>query len=261
MNSLQNLIEEIPREFPEIQQGHFYPSLDSTNLEAQRLAEARPDLSALLVAEGQSAGRGRKGRSWESPKGKGLYFSLLLRPKLKTPEGTLITLAAGLSLGRTLRKLGLAPILIKWPNDILLQGKKVAGILCEMKSTENIVSDVVVGVGINISQKPADFSPEVRERAGSLEELTQKKWDKEEILKSFLRFFLPEIKNLEEGKKEDLISRWEKESDLLGRNLLANLEYERQIGTVLGLTPQGYLRLKMEDGSELQLIDEETILL
>jgi BirA family biotin operon repressor/biotin-[acetyl-CoA-carboxylase] ligase len=239
----------------------FFPTLDSTNLEAKRRAESGTKAVTLIVADAQTAGRGRMGRTWESPKGKGLYFSLLLCPRVKPALAPLITLAAGLSLGITLKEMGAAPIIIKWPNDILLQEKKIAGILCEMKTMGTEVEYVVAGIGINLSQKPNDFSPEVSPRAGSLEFLTEKDWDKERILRNFLNAFLPEIKNLEGGGSADLTQRWEQGSGLLGRKIQVLSRRQPLEGEVVGLNPLGHLRLKLADGTIQNLIDEETTLL
>jgi BirA family transcriptional regulator, biotin operon repressor / biotin---[acetyl-CoA-carboxylase] ligase len=130
-----------------------------------------------------------------------------------------------------------------------------------MKSRGNEVEYVVVGIGINISQKPKDFSLEVAAHAGSLELLTGKIWDKEKILQNFLQAFFPEVKKLEEGKAADLIQQWEGISDLLGRKIRVRSGQKPLEGTVLGLNPQGHLRLKLGDGSIQNLIDEETTLL
>ena len=261
MTELKKFIESLPKTFPEIKLAQFYSSLDSTNLETKRLAETDDKKSALIVADTQTAGRGRMGRTWESPKGLGLYFSLLLYPKLKPAAAALLTLAAGWSLAVTLKELGAAPIIIKWPNDILLKGKKIAGILCEMRSMGPEVKSVVVGIGINLSQKPNDFSPALTDTAGSLGQLTGKTWDREKILKNFLKFYLSEIKKIEAGGAADLIQRWEGTSDFLGRKIKARSGEKLLEGTVLGLNPQGHLRLKLPDGSVQNLIDEETTLL
>jgi BirA family biotin operon repressor/biotin-[acetyl-CoA-carboxylase] ligase len=261
MADFKNFVESLPRSFPELTQIEFHPSIDSTNLQAKRITGTDGKGSTLIVADTQTAGRGRMGRSWESPEGKGLYFSLLLRPRLKPNEATLITLAAGLSLGMTLKEMGAESILIKWPNDILLKEKKIGGILCEMKSMGSEVQYVVVGIGINLSQQPEDFSRDVSARAGSLELLTGRKWDKERILENFLHAFLPEIKNLEKGGSADLIARWEQASDLLGRKIHVLSRREPLEGIAMGLNPQGHLRLKLEDGTMQNLIDEETTLL
>lgn len=261
MDSVSKFPETLAKDFPELAFAQNFPSLDSTNLEAKRRAESGAKAAALVTADTQTAGRGRMGRSWESPSGKGLYFSLLLRPRLKPAEATLITLAAGLSVATTLKKMEAEPILIKWPNDVLLQGKKIAGILCEMKSTQNGIEYVVVGIGINLTQKPEDFSPEVSKTAGSLEFLTGKEWAKEKVLKNFLQVFFPELKNLETGGSADLIRRWEKESEQLGRMIRVISGGQRLEGKAIGLNPQGYLRLELEEGVIQNLIDEETTLL
>jgi BirA family biotin operon repressor/biotin-[acetyl-CoA-carboxylase] ligase len=130
-----------------------------------------------------------------------------------------------------------------------------------MKSMGDEVKSVVVGIGINLSQRPQDFSAELSDHAGSLEFLMGKKFDKEKILKNFFHSFFQEIKKLETGGAANLIQAWEKTSDLLGRKIKA-LSGKKQIeGTVLGLNPQGHLRLRLADGSTQNLIDEETTLL
>jgi len=145
---------------------HYFDLLPSTNDRAKELAAAQAPEGTLVVAEGQSAGRGRLGRQWESPAGLGLYVSLLLRPPLPPHELPQITLTTAVAVARALeRVVGVAPG-IKWPNDLLLDGKKVGGILTEMETESDQIRHLVVGLGINVNNR--EFPEEIAETATSL---------------------------------------------------------------------------------------------
>ena len=134
---------------------HAYETTDSTMDIAHRLAGAGEPEGSVVVAEGQQKGRGRLGRSWLSPKGKGIYCSVILRPPLQISEVPLITLMAAVATARAIRDQADLKPEIKWPNDILIQGKKVAGILTEMNAELNRVNTVILGIGINVNSPKA----------------------------------------------------------------------------------------------------------
>lgn len=142
---------------------HRYEEIDSTNMEAKRLAEAGAPHGTLVIAELQTAGRGRRGRRWNSPKGTGVWFSLLLKPKIAPGDASGLTLAAAMAVVRAIERVAGLPVQIKWPNDIVLSGKKVCGILTEMSEQSAHVDHIVVGIGINV--KPRTFPPEIAETA------------------------------------------------------------------------------------------------
>jgi len=141
-------------------------TVDSTNLEAKRRAD-QVEGHGCFVAREQTSGRGRRGRYWSSPKDSGCYVSILLRPDIMPSDAAMVTLIAGLSLAKTLNQLYDINAKIKWPNDIIIQGKKVAGILTEMSAEIERVNYLVVGIGLNISQQA--FSNELSSIATSLE--------------------------------------------------------------------------------------------
>ena len=155
---------------------YYFDSLDSTNLQAKRLAEEGAPHGTLVAADQQTAGRGRRGRGWSSPAGSNLYFSLLLRPQIFPNKASMLTLVMALAVAEGIsqccegadskQKAG-----IKWPNDIVLDGRKVCGILTEMSLSveQDSIQYVVIGAGINVARQ--DFPEEVRERAVSLEEI------------------------------------------------------------------------------------------
>ena len=142
-------------------------STDSTNAHAKRLAEEGAVHGTLVVANAQTAGRGRKGRVWQSPPGKNLYFSLLLREGILPQKAAMLTLVMGLSVQEAITKHCGAETAIKWPNDIVLGDKKLAGILTEMHFDENSIPYVIIGTGVNI--KPQDFPAELADKATYLE--------------------------------------------------------------------------------------------
>ena len=148
----------------------YYPSLDSTNLECRRLAEKGAPDGTVVIADCQTAGRGRLGRSFESPQGLGLYLSVLWHPHCAAESLLPLTALAAVAAVRAVERVSGIRCGIKWPNDLVLHGKKVAGILTESSLCENgAVSCVIVGIGINLRQRPGDFSPDVAVIASSLE--------------------------------------------------------------------------------------------
>ena len=146
-----------------------YDTVDSTNTVCKTLAqEGAPDGTAVIAAR-QTAGRGRMGRGFESPEGLGLYLSMLWRP-VASPEGLLpLTAMASASAALAIRRVTGADVRIKWPNDLALHGKKLAGILTEASLSGRGVDYVVIGIGVNLRQRSDDFSPEVARIATSLE--------------------------------------------------------------------------------------------
>lgn len=145
-----------------------HETIDSTNLRAAELGRAGAPPMGLVVAEFQSAGRGRQGRVWESPARRNFYGSFLLRPDLEPAAVPPITLAAGLAVVDATLACGVIGAGIKWPNDVLIAGRKVAGILTEMEAGPSGVAFVVVGIGVNLNLRPEEIPPELVGRATSL---------------------------------------------------------------------------------------------
>jgi BirA family biotin operon repressor/biotin-[acetyl-CoA-carboxylase] ligase len=146
---------------------HFHDSLPSTNEAAFRLAADGAEHGEVVITEQQTAGKGRRGRTWVSPHGLNLYFSAILRPELPPQRAPELTLVAAVALAEALREAD-ADALIKWPNDVQIGGRKVAGILTELSAEPERVHFVVLGVGVNLNAGPEDFPPEVASTATSL---------------------------------------------------------------------------------------------
>ena len=146
----------------------FYDALGSTNLQAKVDAEQGAAHGTLVVADMQTAGRGRRGRSWSSPPGTNVYFTLILKPRIKPDAASMLTLVMALAVAEGIRETcGMAPG-IKWPNDVVMNGKKICGILTEMSAEREYIHYVVTGVGINV--KSQEFDPEVAAKATWLEQ-------------------------------------------------------------------------------------------
>ena len=236
-----------------------YESLDSTNTEALKQARLGADEGLCIVARQQSAGRGRHGRTWVSEKDAGLYFSIILRPKLDAKFLPLITLMAGIAVHDTLTEIGLKPD-IKWVNDVLVNEKKISGILAETTETNEGVA-VILGIGINLNS--TNFPPEIADAATSIESESgaiaigfrsgsgaNAAGDLSETLTKFVTYFY-EILTAENGPAE-IISEWRRRSSYFsGKAVRVSLQNETVTGVTDGLESNGALRLKKIDGTTL----------
>ena len=144
----------------------YLKEIDSTNNKIKSLADEGAGNGTLVIAEGQTAGRGRRGRSWESPKGSSVYMSLLLRPQIRPDNASMITLISALAVAKAVSKLTKRAAGIKWPNDIVMNGKKICGILTEMSLCLMEIDHIVVGIGINVHTE--SFPEEISNVATSL---------------------------------------------------------------------------------------------
>ncbi|MBF0163819.1 MAG: biotin--[acetyl-CoA-carboxylase] ligase [Magnetococcales bacterium] len=165
---------------------HFHPQLDSTNRHALDLARAGAPEGTVVVADAQSQGRGRLGRVWSSPAGENLYFSLILRPEIPVAHAPRLTLVAGLATLDAVREAGITEARLKWPNDILVQGRKLAGILTEMAAEGERVRHVVVGVGVNVNGRAERFPAEVAARAVTMADILQNSMERGIVLARLL---------------------------------------------------------------------------
>src|SRR5208283_2326 len=159
--------------------------LDSTNVKAKSLALDDAQEGAIVIAEEQTAGKGRLGRSWSSEKGKNLTFSVIARPRISPQHLGILSLFAGVSVARALTTLTDKTIRCKWPNDVFLNNKKVCGILSESVASEKSITAVIIGIGINVNQKK--FSPDLQEKATSLALETGRDFHRWQVLAAILK--------------------------------------------------------------------------
>lgn len=164
-----------------------YDTVDSTNAQAVRLAEEGYGSGTLVVANHQNAGRGRRGRSWESPADTTISMSLLLKPDINPNNASMITLVAALAVAKAITQMTAKPAGIKWPNDIVMNGHKVCGILTEMSAQFDYVNHIVVGIGINVNTEC--FPEEIQETATSLRIETGKFISRAELIETVWEYF------------------------------------------------------------------------
>lgn len=165
----------------------FQEEVDSTNLYAKRMAKEGAPEGTLALADAQTAGRGRRGRNWDSPKGESIYMSLLLRPKILPEYASQLTLVMGLSVAEGVADVLQLPVQIKWPNDVVVDGKKICGILTEMSADMDGIHYIVIGVGINVNNQ--EFPEELKTVATSLRMVTGEMQDRQIIMQGVLDAF------------------------------------------------------------------------
>ena len=169
------------------QEIYYYDVTDSTNIRAKELAEEGHPSGTLVVADRQESGRGRRGRSWDSPSGTGIFMTLLLKPEMNPNHASMLTLVAAMAVARAISKCADTEALIKWPNDIVIGGKKICGILTEMSAQFDFINHIVIGIGINVHNE--HFPEEIAETAGSILLQTGKRIRRAELIEQILEQF------------------------------------------------------------------------
>jgi BirA family biotin operon repressor/biotin-[acetyl-CoA-carboxylase] ligase len=227
----------------------FLREVGSTNDLAKELASYGVVEGTVVVAETQTAGRGRLGREWVSPKG-GLWFSVILKPKLKPAEAVGLVFVAGLAVAEALRELYAVQVETKWPNDVLLKGRKVCGILSEMSTVDEKVNYVTVGVGVNANfDVEKAFTEELRANATSLENELGRKVKLEELFKALLE----KLENvyelfLKEGFAP-VLGKWKTYAGFLGSQVEVTSGTEKWVGLASDVGNDGALVMKLGDGT------------
>ena len=232
----------------------------STNDVVEKLARDGVKEGVVVFAESQTKGRGRLGRKWISPAGKGLWFSILLRPDLRPQEATQLTIAAATALWRAIRaETGLSAE-IKWPNDILFRGKKAAGILTEMSAELDRVKSLVLGVGVDVNLAASEFPPDVRKIATSLRAELGQPILRAELATAILRELDRDYARVCDGQFADLADEWEERCTTIGQQVTISIG-ERQIrGRAESLDDDGALLVRTEHGHLERIIGGDVTL-
>jgi BirA family biotin operon repressor/biotin-[acetyl-CoA-carboxylase] ligase len=220
----------------------------STNDIADKLGRDGVREGIVVFAESQSKGRGRLGRRWLSPHGKGLWFSVLLRPRLQPQAATRLTILAATALARAIEGLAALRAEVKWPNDILLRGRKVAGVLTEMSAELDTVKHVVLGIGVDVNQTTSEFPPELRRLATSLRIETGHCHIRAELATAILRELDRDYARLREGQFDTVADEWEARCTTIGRDVIIKVGGRRLEGHAESLDADGALLLRTEHG-------------
>jgi BirA family biotin operon repressor/biotin-[acetyl-CoA-carboxylase] ligase len=220
----------------------------STNDVIEKLARDGVKEGAVVFAESQTQGRGRMGRKWVSPPRKGLWFSILLRPAMRPTMVTQLTIAAATGLFRAIQAQTGITAEIKWPNDILIRGKKVAGILTELSAELDTVKYVILGMGVSVNLSASDFPADVRKIATSLRIETGQRLDRAALAIRILQELDRDYQRIAAGEFESVANEWEEHCATLRQNVVINIGGRTLRGTAESLDTDGALLLRTQHG-------------
>lgn len=238
---------------------HYFAELDSTNTRARELAESGAAEGEIVIAESQTQGRGRLGRRWESPPLSNLYLSIVLRPGLPPKHAPQITLAAAVALVETVGSFLPRPPVIKWPNDILIDGKKLAGILTEAACDTECVQYVILGIGLNLNYRAETMPETLRQRATSMADMAGENLSRETVLVRLIHDLDRCYGELEESGFAALRPRWETHFGLRGRRVRVELGDQTIIGRAQGIDHEGALIVETDDEQRRSIIAGDVI--
>jgi len=220
----------------------------STNDVIEKFARDGVEEGAVVFAESQTKGRGRLGRVWVSPARRGLWFSLLLRPALRPQEVTQITVTAATALWRAIHRVTGLRSEIKWPNDLLVGGKKVAGILTELSAELDRVKHVTLGIGVNVNQSPGEFPADVRRLATSLKIESGETVSRPELAVAILRELDRDYSRVCRGKFSAVADEWEMQCTTIGQRVVIQMGSRKIRGCAESLDDDGALLVRTEHG-------------
>ncbi|MHB1004632.1 MAG: biotin--[acetyl-CoA-carboxylase] ligase [Chloroflexota bacterium] len=233
-------------------QVYHFPSTGSTNDVASALAREGAPEGTIVVAEEQSRGRGRLGRAWLAPAGSCLLFSIIFRPSLPTGEAFRLTMLASLAAAIAVERVsGVVPS-IKWPNDLLVGHRKLAGILSEGSAVEDKLEYAVVGIGLNVNFEPSAF-PEIAETAASLQAEAGRAISRARVLQELLNEIEGRYDTLRPARQGELWAEWRRRLGTLGQRVTVTEGEHREEGTAVDVSPDGSLILRRDDGSEIAI--------
>ncbi len=233
----------------------YYPRIDSTNEQALRLADAGAVEGTVVVADTQTAGRGRRGRRWQDEPGQALLFSVLLRPACDVCWLPVLSLGAAAACAESLTSIYSLPVVTKWPNDLLIAGRKVGGILLEQRGEV-----VVVGMGLNVNGQPEVLAAQVGAPLTTLEKHYGTLLRREEVLVGILEKIDDIYQQFHSGRLAEVVGRYRRFESVLGRSVHVNVGQEVICGTARAITDCGALVLDTANGEreitagEVQLV-------
>ena len=234
----------------------YLDEVDSTNTAAKKAAENGAVHGTLVVSERQTGGKGRRGRAWDSPRGTGIFMTLILRPNMAPVHASMLTLVAALAVADGIRECTGAESLIKWPNDIVMSGKKICGILTEMSADPDRINYVAVGIGINVNME--EFPEEIRGVAASIFTETGKKTKRSllisAVMAAFERYYEVFMKTTDmSGLLEDYNGKLAN----CGRTVRVLDPAGEYSGTAIGIDREGELLVEMEDTTVRRVLSGE----
>jgi len=239
-----------------------FKSIKSTNDLASQMAASYADEGVVITSEKQTLGRGRLGRSWHSPEKVGAYISIILTPKISPDKAPGLSIMTALAAAETFEKYCPDKVRIKWPNDILIGNRKVAGVLTELYTKYNKIDYVVVGIGINVNQRPQDFPQSLKKIATSLRQVSGKKINRAELVALFLKTFEKEYKSYQKNQLAGSLKRVRSYSSLLNKRLTLKSGADKISGRAVDIDRTGALIIETDgkkvavSGGEVTVVKE-----
>jgi BirA family biotin operon repressor/biotin-[acetyl-CoA-carboxylase] ligase len=238
---------------------HTYGSLGSTNEVAMLLAESGASEGTLVTAEEQTRGKGRQGRVWHSPRGAGIWMSLVLRPEMKPDRAAGLPLLGALAVTAAIRTHTGVPAAIKWPNDVTVDGLKLAGVLGESVVEGGAVRYAFIGIGINVNLERDELPEDLQQTASSLLLATGRPWRRVELAACVLREFEDRYVAYAAGDSDRLLEDLREYSGLIGRTVRLDQNGQAVAGTVVDLGPDGTLHMTTAAGSRSFRVGEASL--
>lgn len=230
----------------------FFPKLDSTNAYLMKLAEQGEPEGTVVLTDEQTAGRGRFGRTWTAPPGTSLLVSVLLRPNVGLADSSKLSLVAALAVRRTLQGVAALSSAIKWPNDVLIHGRKVCGILAETTTSTGVGTKpaLVLGIGLNVNQDRQDFPVEFRDQATSLRIETGREQSRPLLLQTLLESLEGLALAFVQKGFPSLLDELRRSSAVIGKRVAVRIGAYSVEGVVDDLDDEGRLLMRMDTGSQ-----------
>ena len=240
----------------------YFPEIDSTNFYAKRCAINGCEEGTVVVAGAQKSGRGRLGRLWESPPGKGIWMSVVLRPEIPPSDMQILTLAASCAVKASIEQMVDIKMGLKWPNDLILGKKKVSGILAEIDAEIEKVNFIILGIGVNVFQEKEDFPDEISKSATSLKMFCEKNgipatFKRAEIIKSILFELEKRYEQVKKGKIKDIINEWKKGSVTLGKAVKFKKNNTQYEGVAEDVNERGMLVIRCGEKEKIEILSKE----
>ncbi len=238
----------------------YFTETDSTNSQARQRAEAGAAEGTLVVAECQTAGRGRRGRAWVSPEGAGIYLSLIARPRISPAEAPRLTLLTAVAAADAVIAETGVPVRIKWPNDLLVDGRKLAGILTEIRTEMDLVDYVVIGIGINANTPETSLSAIRDQKCTSLWIETGNRIDRASLLRRFLSEFEACYETFLTEGFASILTRWKAHSAIIGEAVAVDVAGTTHRGRVKDVEDSGVLLLEDEQGKTRRIFSGDLVI-
>jgi BirA family transcriptional regulator, biotin operon repressor / biotin---[acetyl-CoA-carboxylase] ligase len=246
-------VQAVVQKASHVTQVHYKDATGSTNDDALLLARAGAPHGTLVVADCQRSGRGREGRAWHSPPGVGLWFSWILRPNLPLDRAFWLSAAAGVAVAETAARTAGVLATLRWPNDVLVRGRKLAGLLAEGKGEKDRIEFVILGVGLNVNQLEADFAAEIAAQATSLRMAGGHELDRSLVLATFIEAFEFLYQNVERDQGRTIRREWLSRATVIGRPVSVTLPVGVLEGRAVDLLEDGALVVEDAGGTKREI--------